>query len=152
MGPASVVASACLHLFPFHLLRNLCAVSKDNRPVNLDLDITSLPITALASITHRVAGVALFIATALLLWALDVSLSSEEGFETLKGLILSPIGRFVAWGLLAAVAYHFVAGLKHLLLDLEIADTAEGGFVASIIVLLCSGVLLALAGLWIFTL
>lgn len=127
-------------------------MSKDNRPVNLDLDITNLPIPAMASFAHRVAGIALFVGTAILLWALDVSLASENGFEMLKGLILSPIGRLIAWGLLAALAYHFVAGIKHLLLDLEVGDTAEGGLFASKVTLLISALMIGLAGIWIFNL
>ena len=127
-------------------------MSKDNRPVNLELDLGNLPITAFASIIHRAAGVALFAATAILLGALHLSLSSEEGFNMLKGWIMHPFGRFIAWGLLAAVGYHFVAGIKHLLLDMEIADTKEGGAFAAKVTLFFSGLLIGLAGIWMLTL
>ncbi len=135
----------------FDSITGMFTVSKDNRPVNLELDLANLPVTAFASITHRAAGIVLFVGTAILLWALDLSLSSEEGFETLKAVILHPIGRFVAWGLLAALAYHFVAGVKHLLLDMEIADTKEGGAFASKVTLFFSAILIGLAGVWMMT-
>lgn len=127
-------------------------MSNDKRPVNLDLDLTSLPIAALASITHRVAGIVLFVGTAFLLWGLELSLSSEAGFQSVTGLIASPLGKFVTWGLLAALAYHFVAGIKHLLLDMEIADTKEGGAFAAKVAIFFSVVLIGLAGIWVITL
>ncbi|MGL5372028.1 MAG: succinate dehydrogenase, cytochrome b556 subunit, partial [Plesiomonas shigelloides] len=49
------------------------------RPVNLDLKTISFPITAIASILHRVSGVITFIALGILLWLLSLSLSSEQG-------------------------------------------------------------------------
>jgi succinate dehydrogenase / fumarate reductase cytochrome b subunit len=107
------------------------------------------PISALASITHRIAGVVLFAGIAFGLYALDVSLSSAEGFEALLMKIKSPLGMFVTWGLLSALAYHFVAGIKHLLLDLEVGDTLEGSKFAARTTLLVSAVLIFLAGLWV---
>ncbi|HBO11268.1 MAG TPA: succinate dehydrogenase, cytochrome b556 subunit [Halieaceae bacterium] len=56
---------------------------KDNRPVNLDIGTMRLPITAWASISHRISGVVLFVASIGMLWALDTSLSSAEGFTRL---------------------------------------------------------------------
>ena len=49
-------------------------VSKDKRPVNLDLGSMQLPITAYVSITHRLSGVFLFLVSGLMVWALDTSL------------------------------------------------------------------------------
>ncbi|WP_204311073.1 succinate dehydrogenase, cytochrome b556 subunit, partial [Stenotrophomonas maltophilia] len=54
------------------------------RPVNLDLRTIKLPVTAYTSILHRISGVILFLGIAVLLFALDKSLSSEEGFEQVK--------------------------------------------------------------------
>ena len=39
----------------------------DKRPVNLDLTTIKFPIPALASISHRIAGVVLFVAVPILL-------------------------------------------------------------------------------------
>ena len=51
--------------------------------MNLDLGTIDLPITAYASIAHRVTGVLMFFASFLLLWALDLSLASESLFQQL---------------------------------------------------------------------
>lgn len=107
------------------------------------------PITALASITHRIAGVILFVGLAFGLYALDMSLSSEEGFESLKGMIKSPVGMFITWGLLSALAYHFVAGIKHLIMDFGVGETIEASKFASRLTILISAILIFLAGIWV---
>ncbi len=61
------------------------------RPVNLDLRTIKLPVTAYTSILHRISGVILFLGIAVLLFALDKSLSSEEGFEQVKACLTSPL-------------------------------------------------------------
>lgn len=107
------------------------------------------PITAIASITHRIAGVVLFVGIAFMLFALQMSLASEEGFETLKGMITSPLGKFITWGILSALGYHFVAGIKHLVMDTGVGETLEGGQFAAKLTLFFSAVLIALAAIWV---
>ncbi|MCB2551775.1 succinate dehydrogenase, cytochrome b556 subunit, partial [Listeria monocytogenes] len=79
-------------------------------PVNLDLRTIKLPVTAYTSILHRISGVILFLGIAVLLFALDKSLSSEEGFEQVKACLTSPLAKLVIWCLLSALLYHLVAG------------------------------------------
>ena len=123
-----------------------------HRPTNVypaDLLSFSWPITALVSISHRLFGVVLFAGVAFGLYGLEVSLSSAEEFAALKLLIKSPFGMFVTWGLLAALSFHFVAGLKHLLMDLGIGETLEGSRLAARLTFLLSAVLMALAAVWV---
>ena len=61
--------------------------AKKQRPVNLDLRTIRFPVTAIASILHRVSGVITFVAVGILLWLLGVSLSSPEGFQTAEYLL-----------------------------------------------------------------
>lgn len=125
-------------------------MNKDPRPVNLDLTKFHFPITAIASITHRIAGVILFFALVFLLYGLNQSLESKESFENLIALMQSPIAKFVVWGILSALAYHFVAGIKHYCMDLGLAETAEGALIAAITTLICSATLIALAAFWVY--
>lgn len=120
------------------------------RPVNLDLRTIKLPVTAYTSILHRISGVILFLGIAALLLALDVSLSSEEGFETVKGYLTSPLVKLVTWALLSALLYHLVAGVRHLIMDMGVGETLQGGKLGSQIVIAVSAVLILLAGVWIW--
>lgn len=120
------------------------------RPVNLDLRTIQLPITAYTSIAHRISGVILFVGIAVLLYALDLSLASEEGFEQVKAYLTSPLAKFVIWGLLSALLYHMVAGIRHLIMDMGIGETLEGGKLGSKIVIAVSAVLIVLAGVWVW--
>ncbi|RJG09682.1 succinate dehydrogenase, cytochrome b556 subunit [Pseudomonas cavernicola] len=120
------------------------------RPVNLDLRTIKLPVTAYTSILHRISGVILFLGLGVLLFALDKSLASEEGFEQVKACLASPLAKFVIWGLLSALLYHLVAGVRHLIMDMGIGETLEGGKLGSQIVLAISVVLIVLAGVWIW--
>ena len=101
------------------------------RPVNLDLRTIKLPITAYTSILHRISGVILFVGIAVLLFGLDKSLASEEGFAQVKECLTSPLAKFVIWGLLSALLYHLVAGVRHLIMDMGIGETLEGGKLGS---------------------
>jgi succinate dehydrogenase / fumarate reductase cytochrome b subunit len=123
---------------------------KDNRPVNLDIGTMRLPITAWTSIAHRASGVFLFGGMALLLWVLDASLSSAEGFASLQEQLTHPLMKFVLWAVLAGLIYHSVAGVKHLIADFGIGETMEGGILGARLVIASSVVLILLAGVWIW--
>ena len=123
---------------------------KDNRPVNLDIGTMRLPITAWASITHRATGVVLFAGMAVLLWLLDASLSGPEGFASVKECLDSFIAKLVIWGVVTALIYHSLAGVKHLIMDFGVGETMEGGILGARIVIALSVVLSLLAVIWIW--
>ena len=123
---------------------------KDKRPVNLDLGTIQLPLAALTSITHRISGVIVFFGTGILLWVLNVSLSDEAAFSNLGGLAGSVVGKFILWGILTALAYHMVAGCKHLLMDAGIGETKEAAPKGATLVIGISAVMAVLLGVWIW--
>ncbi len=118
----------------------------DKRPVNLDIGTIDLPLPALASITHRITGVILVAGAAILLWLLDESLSSEEGFNAVMSLGDSFFAKLVVWGVLSVLIYHSVAGIKHLIMDLGYGETLEGGQTGAKLVFLFSAILIVLVG------
>ena len=120
------------------------------RPVNLDISTIQLPLSALTSITHRISGVILFAGIAVLLWIFDTSLSGPQGFEQVSQTMQGPFARFIIWGILSALAYHMVAGVKHLLLDAGIGESREGGPQVARAVVVVSVILIALLGVWIW--
>lgn len=119
------------------------------RPVNLDIGTIQLPITSYVSILHRVSGVVLFGAIAVFLWLLDSSLSSEEGFNAIKETLGNPLCKLIVWASLAGLAYHMVAGIRHLVMDFGLGETLEGGRLGAKIVLVVAAILILLAGVWV---
>ncbi len=86
-----------------------------------------------------------------LLWMLDSSLASEQSFNELKQTLSHPIALLIVWGVLAALAYHTVAGIRHLIMDMGIGETLEGGRTGAKIVIALSAIaILAIGGflLW----
>jgi succinate dehydrogenase / fumarate reductase cytochrome b subunit len=123
---------------------------KDNRPVNLDISTISLPLAAYTSITHRISGIIVFVGIAILLWIFNTSLGSEEGFNQVKEVMSSPLIKFIVWGILSALAYHMVAGIKHLLMDSGVGETKEGAPLGAQITIVLSLILIVALGVWIW--
>ena len=123
---------------------------ENKRPVNLDLTQFSFPLPALTSIAHRITGVALFVGLVFLMYGLDLSLQNEEGFNKAKELLDLFIVKLVIWGLVSALLYHLVAGIKHLIMDTGLGETLEGGILAAKATIAISVVLIVLAGVWIW--
>ena len=125
-------------------------MKKRERPINLNLLAFSFPLPALASIAHRVTGVMLFVGMAFLLYGLSLALESEAGLAQAKLLLTYPLGKFIAWGILTMVGYHFVAGIKHLLMDFGYAETLPGARFAAQLSIALGVVLAVLAGVWVW--
>jgi succinate dehydrogenase / fumarate reductase cytochrome b subunit len=90
------------------------------RPVYLNLFAIRLPLPAFVSILHRVSGALLFlIGIPLLLWVVQRSLASPEAWEQVRATLSSPIAKLVLIVLAWAYLHHFIAGIRHLLMDLH---------------------------------
>ena len=121
-----------------------------NRPINLDLRTIKFPLAAIASITHRITGVVLFAGMTLLLYLLQISLSSESGFLSAIELTGRIPVKLAIWVTLICVGYHLIAGVKHLLLDLGFGETKTSAENAARILLLSLLMISVLAGVWIW--
>ena len=126
---------------------------KSNRPVNLSmgqvLDVNLKSPVAIASILHRLSGVIVFLLVPVLLWILDKSLSSPEGFAQVQAVFNSFIVRFIVWVFVAGMIFHFIAGVKHLLADVGVAEELESGRLASTIALILSAIGIVASFVWI---
>ena len=111
---------------------------KTDRPVNLNLFAMSWPLAAITSITHRITGVVLFVGVGFALYALDIALSSPAGFAEAQAMAETPFGTLVRWGLLLALIYHIVAGIKHLLLDFHMGDSLQAAQNGAVIVIVAT--------------
>ncbi|MCB5162171.1 succinate dehydrogenase, cytochrome b556 subunit [Marinomonas algarum] len=121
------------------------------RPVNLDILTISMPATAVVSILHRVTGIILFVGLAFLFYIFDLSLASQQGFDQVANTLqTSFLAKFIIWGVVSALMYHFVAGVKHLFMDMGYFEELDSGRKAAIANIAIAAVLVVLAGVWIW--
>jgi len=90
------------------------------RPVFINLFKIRLPIAGILSIAHRIAGIVIFLSLPFWLYLLDLSLLSENGFHQAKDILRSnwllPVYLVLLW----SVIHHLLAGIRYLLLDMDI--------------------------------
>ncbi|MEH6650930.1 MAG: succinate dehydrogenase, cytochrome b556 subunit [Motiliproteus sp.] len=121
------------------------------RPVNLDLRTIKQPLPAISSILHRITGIILFVGVAFMLYAFDLSLESEQGFNAIADMLSDNFFvKFIAWGLVSALLYHFFAGIKHLIMDCGYCEELESGTMIAKATLAAGVVSVLLAGVWIW--
>ena len=99
------------------------AAAKKQRPKYLSLTAIlfqiRLPLPGWVSILHRVSGALLvFPFSAWLLYLLDASLRSEQGFSHVREYLGMPLAKVGLVVLLWALCHHFCAGIRYLMLDL----------------------------------
>ena len=104
-------------------------------PVNLNLLKMRFPVTAWVSILHRLSGIFIFLLIPALLYMLQESLSSEARFMLLQKNLDQPIWRVGIWLLFAAVVYHSLAGIRHLLMDLHVGGSKQQARFSAFLVL-----------------
>lgn len=89
-------------------------------PKFLNLFLIKLPPGGVVSIAHRVTGVLLFLATPFVAWLFALSLQSSEGFHQVRAWLETPVVVALTVVLVWSLSHHLLAGVRHLLLDLEI--------------------------------
>lgn len=107
------------------------------------------PVTAIVSVLHRVSGVILFLLIPLLLWALAVSLNSPSGFAAVQGALGNCYLTALIGLILAALLYHLLAGIRHIIMDMGFAESLKGGRVGAYAVLIIAVLFIVLAGVWL---
>jgi len=133
---------------------------REFRNINAITDLTTyrLPPAGIVSILHRVSGVLMFLLLPFIIWMFDTSISSEISFERFKAAFNSGLGfvpgvliKLVALALIWAYLHHFIAGLRHLWMDVShAAVTKEFGHSSAIVTLALSIVLTIALGLKLF--
>lgn len=117
---------------------------RKNRPVNLDIAAMRFPITAITSIIHRLTGVLLFVLIPFALYGLDRSLSSQDGFNAIKSFMTNPIMKIVMWFCFSGLFYHVIAGVRHMLMDIGVAEEKSSGKIGAWLVIVLAVVASAL--------
>jgi len=94
----------------------------NQRPVFFNVAKIQLPVGALTSITHRISGVVLALAVPFCIYLLDLSLQGPSGYSRAVALLgyLPVKGALIV--LTWALAHHMLAGIRHLLSDIDIGS------------------------------
>ena len=91
------------------------------RPKYYDLNLAHLPPPGLVSIIHRASGALLFFPILpFLLYVLNATLGSEEGYARWREYLGHPVVKLVLLGAIWLYAHHFFAGIRFLLLDMHL--------------------------------
>lgn len=122
-----------------------------------DLPNYRLPAAGIVSILHRISGFVLFLLMPFVIWLFDVSVTSEISFDTFRSAFLAGIGflpgwfvKLVALGLIWSYLHHFVAGVRHLWMDMTHSVSKEQGKSSAIATLVISLALTVLLGAKLF--
>ena len=98
------------------------------RNVNKLTDLPTYRMTAAAwvSILHRASGAVLFLLMPFIIWMFDTSVSSEFSFAKFRAVFNGGVGFVPGWffklmalALIWAYLHHFIAGLRHLWMDVS---------------------------------
>lgn len=81
---------------------------------------------------------------------MNVSLDSERGFEQAQAVLQNPLAKLVLWGVLSALLYHLIAGVRHLVMDAGVGEGLESGKRGSQVVIVLSVIVIVLLGVWIW--
>lgn len=94
-------------------------LKKKQKAIYLNIRTIKFPITAIASILHRVSGFFLFIIIGPILWLLKLSLSSEEEFYKINNFLVKNdcFFKVLAWIIMIILSYHIVFGIRQMLMD-----------------------------------
>lgn len=112
-------------------------VNRGNRPLSPHLTIYRPQMTSMTSIFVRITGNALVLAGLLAVWWMIALATGPEAYARANGFITSWFGDLIMFLSMAAIWYHLLFGLRHLIWDsgkmLEV-DQSETYAMAAIIV------------------
>ena len=122
-----------------------------------DLPTYRLPAAGWVSILHRISGMLMFLLMPLIIWMFDNSISSEISFAKFSAAFNVGLGfvpgwfmKLVALALIWGYLHHFIAGLRHLYMDVCHAVSKEFGKSSAIVTLVLSLGLTAALGAKLF--
>ena len=108
------------------------------------------PVTAWVSIAHRLSGVFIFLLIPFLLWILQESIVSEAHFMRLSAILSQPSIQAILWLFLAALLYHWIAGVRHLLMDIHVGESKAKGRLGAWLVIIIFLTFCGVIGYWLW--
>jgi succinate dehydrogenase / fumarate reductase cytochrome b subunit len=96
--------------------------SEKRRPIFFNLMQIQMPVSALTSITHRVTGIFLAISVPFGIYLLDLSLQGPQSYAQVISLFDKLAFRAAAIFFVWVLTHHLLAGIRHLLSDIDIGS------------------------------
>jgi len=122
-----------------------------------DLPGYRLPAAGIVSILHRISGALMFLLMPFIIWLFDTSVTSEISFARFTSVFNNGAAflpgwfiKLVALALIWAYLHHFIAGLRHLYMDVCHAVSKEFGKSSAVTTLVLSLGLTAVLGAKLF--
>ncbi len=115
----------------------------DRRPVFFNLMQIAMPVGAITSISHRISGVILALGIPLAIYLLHLSLQGQQGFARIAALFAFPAVKLLTIVFIWALAHHLLAGVRHLLSDIDVGSHLHAARTSAWIVN-CAGIAIAL--------
>ncbi|MGN1056668.1 MAG: succinate dehydrogenase, cytochrome b556 subunit [Comamonas sp.] len=106
-------------------------LAKKKRPEFRNINVLEgmphrLPVGGYVSILHRISGMLMFVLLPFIIWMFDNSLSSEYSFAKFKAVFNEGCGFIPGWfitlvalAIIWAYLHHLLAGLRHLIMDVN---------------------------------
>jgi len=138
------------------------AVDHKPRPAYTNIHVSQivayrLPVAGVVSILHRVSGALMFVLLPLVVWLLDVSLTSEVSYERFANAFVAGVGvvpalvlKLVVLALIWSFLRHLVAGVRHLWMDVTHSVSLQQGRLSALVTLGVSGALTVVLGAKLF--
>lgn len=117
------------------------------RPIDSGILHSRLPRGARVSIAHRITGVLLVALLPLGLYFIDFSLRSADHFAQVAHYWRGDVPKIVALVCLWAFVFHLFAGVRHLLLDLDIGIARPAARASATTIWVASAIFVAVVAL-----
>ena len=136
--------------------------TQPRRPVYRNIHITQiigyrLPPAGIVSILHRVSGLLMFLLLPFVIWLFDKSVTSEPSYDEFASAFSVGIGfvpgfliKLVALALIWAYLLHFIAGVRHLWMDMTHSVSKQQGHMSALVTLVLSTLLTIALGAKLF--
>ena len=132
------------------------------RPVHRNIHVSQivsyrLPPAGIVSILHRISGAMMFLLLPFVIWLFDTSVTSEISYERFTaafsaGLLGLPgwMVKVVVLALIWAYLHHFIAGVRHVWMDVTHSVTKQQGHSSAVFTLAASALLTVALGAKLF--
>ena len=110
-------------------------------PIFLNLLKIQLPIAGVSSILHRISAVGIFVLLLPFSIILVLASNSEEGFSTVTYLLSLNSIKILLGLLITGLTYHYISGIRHLVMDFGYWQTLYAGKVSAILTIVFSALI-----------